>query len=604
MDWVGRIIKWLRNQSLERKVFVMTSVVILLAVPLTGAFSFYQASTKLEGYAYQAADTTANQLSGYMNNELRNVSDKLYLINTSRELQQTIDWSQNKSNATFSEMFNAMFSLFANVSLTSGTIRSIYLYTPKGEFYEGHPVERLNISFKDTPYYQAIKTSSLNRWVYLPKDPLFAEKGDVISLVTRPAGDTISLGLDNYLVITLSASQFIRNLQSIQLVPEGFSMILDEQGRPILTSSGGSAVEALMKQGSIGHLDEKAASFDMSINGKTYLVNHKPIPFLGWQALIFQPKVRLLEQIAYIQYFTLLMTAVMLILSFFMNKYIARWVTNPIRRLQKLMGQAKQGNLHVRFTSDTRDEIGELGSRFDEMLERIQELLHQVVEEGHAKRQAEMRALQAQINPHFLYNTLDEIYWKALDFHDKTAADIILSLSRFFRLSLNQGEEPTTVAKEMEHVSHYLKLVNYQYQRQFSFEVHTEERTKGVLVSKIILQPLAENSVLHAFKANEYKDFRIRVSSRWEESGMVILEVEDNGSGMPVELVERFNRPFEENRDQPVSIDSRKGEGYAIMNIKQRLHYFFGDQASMHVQSHLGEGTRFEIRILSGEEEE
>ncbi|TBL81198.1 cache domain-containing sensor histidine kinase [Paenibacillus thalictri] len=602
LRWFSRKLAGLRNFSLEWKVFLMTSIVILLAVPLTGMISFYQAAGKLQNYAYTSAESTAYQLSVYMNNELKNVSDKLYLINTSKDLQQTIDWSQNKYDASYSVVFNKVFSLFSNIRLTSGTIRSIYLYTPKGEFYAGLPMERLAAPFKQSVYYEAISDSPTNRWIYLQQDPLFAREGEIISLVTRPAVDTGALDLDSYIVITLAAEPFIKNLNNIQLVDGGFSAILDEQGNPIISSYAGPVLKGLHWREISPNAAASPGFFDMDLDGRTYLVNHQPISFAGWQAVIFQPKDKLMEPVSYFQYVTLAMTAILLVCSFLLNKYIARLVTNPVRRLQRLMSQAGQGNLQVRFASSSTDEIGELGSRFDELLGQIQKLLRQVVEESQGKRRAEMRALQAQINPHFLYNTLDEIYWKALEFQDPAAADIILSLSRFFRLSLNRGEEATTVAKEMEHVEQYLKLVNYQYKRQFSFDIAVGERTGQLVVPKIILQPLAENSVLHAFKANEYKNFFIKVSSRFEEPHVIVLQVEDNGSGIEPALVRKFNEPHHAEAMERQA--ETNGEGYAVANIKERLAYFYGEKASLHVESRLGEGTRIVIRIAAEAGEE
>ncbi|MEC0212756.1 cache domain-containing sensor histidine kinase [Paenibacillus ehimensis] len=606
MPWFGvrmrRAAERFRDWGLEWKVFLMTSIVILIAVPLTGAFSFNQAARYIEEYAYNAADRTVSQLSANVGNELKNVSDKLYWINSSDELTRAIEWSQNRSDEAYSVIFNNVFSLFSKASLSSPTIRGIYLYTPKGEFFEGVPAARKETDFKETVYYEAIKPSSTNRWVYSGQNPLFVEEGAVIGLVSRPATATGALELDNYLVITLRADYFERNLQSIQLVPDGFAMILDENGRPILLSSRNEATEQFLEQAQVPDFSGKPSFFEVKLGDQTYLVNHRPIPIAGWQALVIQPKKQLLVKIAYIQYFTVLLTVALLAFSFFMNKSIASWVTLPVRRLQRLMSQAKKGDLDVRFASESRDEIGELGRRFDELLDQIQRLLKQVVEESLAKRRAEMRALQAQINPHFLYNTLDEIYWKSLEFNDSSASEIILSLSRFFRLSLNRGEEATTVGKEMEHVEQYLKLVNYQYKRQFAFEVAVDERTKEIVVPKIILQPLAENAVLHAFQDNEYQNNRIRVKSFREGTDTTVLTVEDNGSGIDPELIALFNAPLHAAEAAP-GVASRSGEGYAIMNIKERLRYFFGERASFRAESRVGEGSRFEIRICDAMEE-
>ncbi|GIP33261.1 sensor histidine kinase [Paenibacillus sp. J2TS4] len=587
-----KMIRQFRNSKLESKVFIMTSIVILLAVPLTGMFSYSQAAGILERYAYNAAEQTANQLSGSMNNELKNISDKLYWMNTSDEMKTALRWADGKLDLNSSVIFNEMFGLFSQTRLASPTIRSIYMYTPLGEFYEGLPYERRGVSFKDTPYYEAIRNESTNQWVYMKEDPLFAGRGEVIALVSRPVFDISFLEQDNYLVMTLSANRFMANLRNIQLVPEGFSMVLDDKGKPILMSSPELA-EPFLEHFDFQQFQSQPGYFEWKVGNHEYLVNHQPVSFAGWRAVLVQPKDELLQEIRYIKYFTVLLTAVLLLVSFIFIRLIARWVTNPLRKLQRLMNRAKDGDLNVRFASEYRDEIGALGYRFNDMIEQIQQLLKQVVEESQAKRKAEMKALQAQINPHFLYNTLDEIYWKTLDSPDSSASEIILSLSRFFRLSLNKGEEMTTVAKEMEHVEQYLKLVNVQYRRQFSYEVTVDERTKAIRMPKIILQPLVENSVLHAFKANDYRDHRIDVSSEWLDPDQVRLRVADNGCGMEPEWVEQLNGPL----SMGTAGKKPSTPGYAMANVKERLWYAFGEQASFRIESTLGEGTVIDIVI-------
>lgn len=594
MGLIQRIITTFHNFSLERKVFLSTSIVICLTVPLTGAISYNKASQILQDYAYNAADQTVNQLSGYMSNELKNVSDRMYLINSSESMKLAMNWSMYKTDEPYTKVFNTMFSLFSQMRTNSNSIKAIYMNTPRGDFFEG-PFEKKNVQFRDTAYYAAISNSPKNLWVHSQIDPLFAGHGDVISLLTRPAADVSYLDQDNYLVMTLSTEKFVQNLKSIRLVPQGFSVILDEFGKPLLMSEKSLTMEEFIKNSSYSRLlDDAPYHFEMDINKETFLVNHSEIPFTQWQAVVVQPKDKLLEQVGFIKYFTFAMTFFLLLVSFLVNNWTAKWVTNRLRKLMRLMNEVKRGNLNVRFSSNYRDDIGELGNRFDEMLERIQGLMSQIVEEGKAKRRAEMRALQAQINPHFLYNTLDELYWKYLEIGDRSAPEIILSLSRFFRLSLNKGEEETTITNEMEHVEHYLKLVNHQYKRHFSYDIEADPRAQHVLVPKIILQPLVENCVLHAFKINEYKDFHIHVSSRVTETGKVILQVRDNGCGVPRERIHEFNEPIKsEDRHS-----TDQGGGYAIDNIKERLMYFFGDRACLRAESSLGAGTVMEIHIL------
>ena len=202
------------------------------------------------------------------------------------------------------------------------------------------------------------------------------------------------------------------------------------------------------------------------------------------------------------------------------------------------------------------------------------------------KRNVELRVLQSQINPHFLYNTLDTIQWKALEYKAFDVADMINSLSIFFRISLSDGKEFITIDDEIEHVRNYLEIQETRYKDKISYKINLDDSVPQYLVPKMIIQPLVENSIYHGLKLKKQKgNININVFSK---DDCIIIEVIDNGLGMDLEKLATTRKNLYE------SIES---EHYGLYNINERLKLTFKDKYSIDIDSEFGKGTRVSLKI-------
>jgi two-component system sensor histidine kinase YesM len=207
----------------------------------------------------------------------------------------------------------------------------------------------------------------------------------------------------------------------------------------------------------------------------------------------------------------------MIVCAIVVSLIITDSIAKPIHKLKLLMEKAKRGNLDVRFDHPGEDEVGRLGESFNHMIVQIQHLLHMVYKEQISKRKAELAALQAQIKPHFLYNTLDTIYWMALDYNAFDVADMITALSDLFRISNSKGEEIITVHKEIEHIKSYLFIQKIRYDEQLEYDIRSDEQLGEYKVTKLILQPIVENAIYHGIKTRREKgEIRICVEKKEE----------------------------------------------------------------------------------------
>ncbi|MNC25582.1 putative sensor-like histidine kinase [compost metagenome] len=243
------------------------------------------------------------------------------------------------------------------------------------------------------------------------------------------------------------------------------------------------------------------------------------------------------------------------------------------------MKRVESNDLTARFESLQEDDLAQVGFRFNRMLDQIVVLIDEVKEAEAGKRNTEIKALSAQMDPHFLYNTLNVIYWKLKLKQVDESQTMVVSLSRLFQLGLNKGKEITTLEKELEHVRLYLELQASCYENLFEYSIEVKDPSLPALtVPRIILQPLVENSILHGFSSME-NGGRISIELDSDPSAESwSIRVEDNGCGMEEEAVRAMLR-------------DPQGKGYAIGNLIQRLQLYYGGWARLHLESHPDRGT-------------
>lgn len=278
----------------------------------------------------------------------------------------------------------------------------------------------------------------------------------------------------------------------------------------------------------------------------------------------------------------ILLLALAVLLAIALSSTIVR----PIYRLKSHMIEVSEGNLDSVFEPKNNDEISVLGKVFNQMLRDIKVLISKVYDAEKQKRTFELRALQSQINPHFLYNTLDTIQWKALEYKAFDLADMIHSLSMFFRLSLNDGKELITIADELDHVKSYLEIQSVRYKDTVKFVIHTDEEASQCLIPKMTLQPLVENSIYHGLKLKKNKG-EIEIKAHIDKNS-VTLSVEDNGIGMTDSTLSALR----ENLDK-----SLKSDHYGLFNVNERLKLTFEDRYSIHIESEWKGFTKVTIKI-------
>ena len=276
---------------------------------------------------------------------------------------------------------------------------------------------------------------------------------------------------------------------------------------------------------------------------------------------------------------------------------ISRSIYIPIKKLHDMTATITKNDLQALVTHDNVDEITELGMSFNIMIGRIRELLDAKVKEQENLKKAELRALQAQINPHFLYNTLDTIIWMTESKKTDEVIEIVRALSSFFRISLSKGRDWITIGEEVERTRSYLTIQKMRYRDIVDYQIEMDEGVAGNTILSLVLQPLVENALYHGIK-NKRQGGTIVVRAKPRNQDEVLLQVEDNGIGFTAEKLAQLQAELDDD-----SGELKSESGYGIGNVNKRIRLYYGRQYGVSIQSEYQAGTCATIIIPARSEE-
>lgn len=303
-----------------------------------------------------------------------------------------------------------------------------------------------------------------------------------------------------------------------------------------------------------------------------------------WEIISIVPQERLFERIKSINLYIILIELIMSAIAIILSTRISLKLVEPVRQLKsKLRNFGKGSVLKLSFVEKTDDEIWELEKTYNEMISRISDLVSKNNEEKEKQRKLELTALQAQINPHFLYNTLDAIGWMAKIKKQSDIEMLVMALSRFFRISLHKGEKYITLREEIELVQSFLTIEQIRFPDKFEVEYNISEELLDCKVLKLTLQPIAENAIKHGISMQRGKGL---ITINGSISGDdLLLEVLDNGAG------------FDPSGLEPAIAGEYRHGGYGIHNVDERIRLEYGESYGIKISSKKGEGTRVEIKL-------
>lgn len=386
--------------------------------------------------------------------------------------------------------------------------------------------------------------------------------------------------------ISVSAKYFQDIMKNANITSEGLVYLMSENGR-MITSSNSSILQKMQKKGILLNYGAELFMEKKKEGQKEYYITRQNVDGASWQMILIIPENEYEDQYRFLWLSAALMLGSMIAVIVLMSYLLSGYYVGRLKKLNVEMTGLESGNLNANLPITTEeDEIEEIYHNFNGMVQEVQRLMQEHYQLGKEVKMAEVRALQAQINPHFLYNTLDLINWISMDYGAEEIGTLTWNLARFYRLSLNHGKSLISIGEEVEHVEVYVNIENYHFDNAISLEVDVPEELKSYACLNIILQPFVENAIVHGIAEKpDIESCEIRIRARREEQD-IIFSVQDDGPGVDVEQMQKETQQ-----------DIRTAQhGYGVRNINFRLKLCFGEKYGVtYLESE--KGTHVEIKI-------
>lgn len=575
-EFLGRV-------SIRSTIYLYFTVSALAALVLMGISFYGRLVGQMTAAIQEENQTMLAQVDRYVDSYLRNVM----------KMSDTIFYDVIKNTDLSTQSIQEQMTLLYDSN--RDCVTNIALFTKKGELLSVVPAARLKNDMDVTAedWFQDTLSRTENLHFTMPHVQCIFDNDEnqytwVITMtraVELTNGGSTEQGI---LLVDITYGSLKQLLDSISMGNNGYLY---------LVSSGGELVYhpqmQLIDSGQMEENFQNAASYRDGNYRETYQgeirdVTVKSVGYIGWKLVGVTPEKGSYLNTVKTKLFMVFLITFFLYMLMLINASISSRITIPIRELEKSVNALEEGNLDVEVYQGGSYEIRHLGRSIGDMAKRIRGLMQDIVAEHESKRKSEFDTLQSQINPHFLYNTLDIIVWMIENEQKSEAVRVVTALARFFRISLSKGKSIIPVRDELEHVRSYLMIQQMRFKNKFTYTIDAEPEILGSASLKLMLQPLVENAIYHGMEFKD-GDGTIRICAEKKEDGLWFT-VEDNGLGMTEEQVDTLLTDH-------AHVSSKRGSGIGVKNVNERIRLYFGNEYGLTIESEPDEGTTIHIHL-------
>lgn len=572
-------------RNIRSEIMLYTTSVIVIILVILGLISYRWTKEIIELRVSESTVETLKQIDKNLHSMVGDAQDISLFIISNRNVRNYLSLDKNKTN-NINDVLLYLNEDLANLGNSKSYISAINIYGDNGLSFEtSGPSQYINKTLQGK--YEELIPDNGN-YIITPtyKRNYQAMGVQYVMSFYREINNIYNFSQKlGIMRMDINENLINKIYKDIKLGDTGYMFIANKDGN-IVSHRDKNEISNSMKQKEYFNLvfSSDVGYYREKINGEDVLVTHYTSKDQDLVFVSIVPYKELINQVNVVRNMTIIVILLASGFAFVITYLISLKITTPIKKLTKLMQKVEEGNLDVIANVKRKDEIGTLSRSFNSMIGKLKTLIEEVYQNQISRKEAELRALQAQINPHFLYNTLDAIYWSARIEGAYKTGESVNALAKLFRLALNKGDEITTVEKEVEHLQSYLIIQKMRYTEEPDIVVEVDPAIYPCKTIKLILQPLVENALLHGVSELEKKGI-IRVLGKKVE-GDILFEIIDNGVGMDEETIKDI---FEGDRHEK--------KGYGIKNVDERIKLYFGEEYGIKIYSEKGKGTKVEIMI-------
>ena len=576
-------------KSVRSALFAAISVMVLCAVVIVVAISLRFTRTSVFDNAVVYTRTIVRQTNQNIDSYIDYMDNIATMVSGSRDTQ-TFLYNKDEETLQVSECRQRLVEQFRTILKSRNDIRNIGLIQKDGNrlFNNGGQQKNAYLDLDTQAWYKNAITS--NRSVLTSSHVQHVIRGE------RPWVITVSRGVRNFtgsgnregvVFIDLNYSAISELCDQNSIGSKGYVFLLDQDGNVVYHPQQQQLYNELQTENIdlVMNTDKETLMDGSGDNARIYTISRSERT--GWTVVGCTNVAELLKDSKKARSIYVLVAAILVVVALVLSNFIARNITRPLQQLRDSMARVQEGDFgaaEVEVTS--RNEVGSLTRSFNVMTSRIQELMKQNIYEQQQKRKSELKALQSQINPHFLYNTLDSIIWMAEGKKNEEVVVMTASLARLLRQSISNEEEQVPIGQEVEYARSYLTIQKMRYKDKLEFQIQVDAQIMRVPIIKLVLQPLIENAIYHGLKYKEGKG--LLIVRGYREGENAVLQIKDNGAGMDEQTLSHI---FEKHKV------NYRSNGVGVYNVQKRLQLYYGMDYGITYSSKQGEGTTASIVI-------
>lgn len=573
---------WYKLNSMKRVISISFTIIAAMGMLIVGAilsFKFIKSTEKIVSNNNILLIEQVNQnLDSYLRNMMK-ISNAAYY---------NVIKNTNFSIEDISEELNLLYET------NKDSLVSISVFSQYGQVLAAEPVTHVKtyVDPRQSDWFIKAKNKSENLHFSTPHvqnlfiDPDYKYRW-VVSLsraVDITHNGRTSSGV---LLVDMNFAGIEQLFENVNMDNSGYIYIVDNEGEIIYHPR-----QQLIYSNLINENNRVAAGYEdgnhkENFQGASRLVTVKTVGYTGWKIVCVTPMKDIVSIYNKMGVFAAFIIIVFIIILAFSNKFVSSRITNPISKLEESVKRLENGENDITIPIDGSYEIRHLAKAIKSMVDQMHVLMNDIVVEQESKRKSELNALQAQINPHFLYNTLDSIVWMIENQNYTDAIKMVTALARLFRISLSKGENIIPLRDEIEHVRNYLTIQSMRYKNKFEYSIECDDRILDLYSMKLIIQPIVENAIKHGMEFMD-GDGEINIKA-YVENDDLIIDVSDNGLGMSEDCIEKILKG--ENKTKG------NGLGIGLKNVNERIKLYYGQCYGLEIISEPDEGTIVKIKL-------
>lgn len=556
---VKTIKQWYKNLKFRRKVLLGYMAVGLIPAIILGIFSYVQVRHLLLEREQQALTETLNQNVTALKGNLTSYKNFMDGLVWNENLQQAVTAQYDTNFQMYLAYRDVIDPMISNIRNLNSSVERITIYTSNESIYPHgenvRPLSEIGIQTEN------LKDSRIH-WLYNKKNALELYCKIYSGKKTE----------QNIVYMKISDKQTLANLKTL---------FQDDFGIFITDASEDTVFSYLAEHGT----KEQFPSMNRKeiIQSGKYVVKEAQIGLCDWEIVLYRPVGVISASAKSITILVLFVIIICVFLIILASSVLSRSVVRPLLKLMHNVEEVEAGNLIIEVQEDSSDEIGRLISSFQRMVKQLNYMINEVYQSKITQQEYEMKALQAQINPHFLYNSLSLINWKAIMAEQMEISEMAQLLSTFYRTTLNKGMNVTTVKGEWDNTCSYVRIQRMMHSGKFEANMEIEDSILNYEMLNLLLQPLVENAIIHGLDHKETEGTKHLIVRGWKETDNLIFEIRDNGCGM--------------QKDVLYNILTAQTNGYGVQNVHHRIQLYYGETYGLVYESEWNIGTTVRLTI-------